>query len=537
FLFLFFSGCIALNFISSWLVLFMPLNFYVSLVITFLIALYLIFFQRNQVVLIFNNAGKISKISFTEYLYLSISLLLFLLLGSLKPVNSDTQIYHLQIIKWVSSYGIVPGIANLSPRFGLGSGWFNLISLLHIPFFKIENYSFLDTSFVSCFFLWLFHKYKFYRNENSSHSSSLSLYYFILFLYFMLDWQLFRDAANSTNYDFPVTAFIIIVISCLLEEIIIRKTDEPFSHLPILFSLTIISFKFSGIFILFPIGYYILQKKKLIYLLTSAAVGFFLLTPVLIKNYVVTGFPFYPYPLSIYKPDWQLPSALTEGIYRYILNSNRFYNFPFSAEPMENSPFYWIPFWYKGILTQHKILFFTTLASIFILSFTKPISGINYKQLRRLLIFIFLMLAGWFFSAPDPGRFGYGILLPVTFFTLAICTYKLFNPFFYTGILFCFSAGLIYYTYNRIPPMKKKPNYFFVPIEGDKPSYNTYFVNGVGIHIPEIINGNWNRRCYDIVLPCSCEENPYLQPRGKSLKDGFRMNPYPDSSFIKNYIY
>jgi len=538
FAFLFFSGCIILNFISSWLVLFVPLTFYLSLFLTLLLVLYLVVFERKQIGKIFTGGKKIyTALSVTEYFYLVIALLLFLVLGSLKPVNNDTQIYHLQIIKWLSEYGTVPGIANLSPRFGLGSGWFNLVSFLHIPFFKNEAYSFLNVAFVSWFFLWLFDKYKFYSEESTSYSSVLSVFYFALFLYFMLDWQLFRDAANSTNYDFPVTAFTVIIISYLLEGIMTEKTEERFSYVFVLFACTAVSFKFSGIFILFLAGFYILQKKKPIYLFSVAVICILILVPVLIKNYIITGYPLYPHPLSVYKPDWQLPKSLTEGIYRYILNSNRFYNSPFSADPMGSSPFYWVPFWYKGILIQHRIIFFAALAAIFVFFFTKPIGGINYRELRRLLFFILLMLIGWFFTAPDPGRFGYGILLPIAFLALSAFTNKLFKPRFYKMAIFCFSFVLIFYTFLKTSPLRKEPKYFFATIEGDRPPYKTYYLDGIGIHIPELINGNWNRRCYDIVLPCSCVENPYLQPRGKNLKDGFRMNPYPDSSFVKNYIY
>jgi hypothetical protein len=535
---LFFSGCIILNFVSSWLVLFAAINFYTLSFITIFLVVYLTLFRRQAVIEIFIGKKKIKE-PFTsgEFLYTGFSLLLFILLGSLKPVNNDTQIYHLQIIKWLSQYGAVPGVANLSPRLGLGSGWFNLISLLGIPLFKNQNYSFLNTSFVCWTFLWLLDKFKFYRKDKSSHAAILSLFYFTLFIYFMFDWQLFRDAANSTNYDFPVTAFMIIAISFLIEEIIKNKPVSTPSYIFLLFAFTIISFKFSGIFIVLLVSYYLLQNIKPVYFSYSLIIGLLILFPVFIKNYIITGYPLYPLPLNIDKPDWQLPVQLTEGIYRYILNSNRFYNAPFTAEPMGNSPFYWGPIWFSGILIQHKIIFIASIISIFALSFVKPIAGIDYRRLKYLMAALSLMLAGWFFTAPDPGRFGYGILLPVSLLCISIFLFRFVKPFFYNIILACLSLVLIYYTYQKGNFLIKEPRYLLVTVKGDQPPYKTKYINGVGINMPEIINNNWNRRCYDIDLPCSCEENPYLQPRGKSIKEGFRMYPQPDSSFAKNYIY
>lgn len=538
FSFLFFCGCITLNIFSSWWVLFAPLNFSTLLFITFFLITGLVVFGKNRILLFTKNRGNTkSTFSFTELIYITVSFTLFIVLGTLKPVNNDTQIYHLQIIKWFSEYGTVPGIANLSPRFGLGSGWFTLIGILEIPVFKIKNFSFLNVSFVCWTFLWLFDKYKYYRTDNSGNSKVLSLYYFALFIYFMVDWQLFRDASNSTNYDFPVTVFTIIIISFFIEEIFKGKLLENTPLLLFLFSFTIISFKFSGIFILILVCLYLLQKRKSTYFFSSAICGLFILLPVCIKNYIITGYPFYPLPLSINKPDWQLPSLLTKGIYRYILNSNRFYNAPFSAEPMENSPLYWVPIWFRGILIQHKLFFFIAVFSIIILSATKPIVSIEYRRLKYLMAALFLMLCGWFFTAPDPGRFGYGILLPVSFLCISMLFYRFIKPVFFTIFLAGLVLGMTYYIYQKGGGLIKEPQYFLLPQKEDLPPFKTKYINGISINVPEIIKGNWNRRCYDIDLPCSCEENPYLQPRGKTIDKGFRMYPEPDSLFAKNYIY
>jgi len=59
----------------------------------------------------------------------------------------------------------------------------------------------------------------------------------------------------------------------------------------------------------------------------------------------------------------------------------------------------------------------------------------------------------------------------------------------------------------------------------------------IDLHLVEIIHHNIDNRCYNTTLPCICQENPYLQPRGDSIRNGFRMTPYPDSAFIQNYKY
>lgn len=536
--FLFFGGCITLSFLCGWLVLFAPLNFDTLVIITVVGGAYLLFFKRDLISQSFKKIRERSQpTSFTNTFYIGISLLLFITLGALKPVNIDTQIYHLQIIKWLSQYGVVPGIANLSPRFGLASGWFNLISMLHIPLFKHQHFSYLNAAFVSWTFLWLFEKFNFHRKDNSPSGNTFSLYYFLLSIYFMLDWQLFRDAANSTNYDFPVNAFTVILISLVLEELIKKKVLENQTYLFLFFAFTIISLKFSGVFIIFLTIYYLLQKGVKGYFFSFLVFGILILLPVFIKNYIITGYPLYPLPLSIDNPDWQLPVQLTKGIYRYILNSNRFYNSPFTAELMESSPFYWFPIWFKGILIQHKIIFLASIISVILLLFRKPIPWLDNKRLKSLTLILLIMIAGWFFTAPDPGRFGYGVLLPTSFFCFALFTHKLASPAFYTISLILLSLVLSYYTYQKTFYLTKGPKFLLEPVTWDQTPFKTIYKKGMGIHIPEIINSNQSRRCYDIDLPCTCEENPYLQPRGNSLQKGFRMYPQPDSMFIKNYIY
>src|ERR1051326_4055576 len=132
--FLFFCGCIFISAVSAWLYLFAPLKFYYLTLLTATLLLYLFLFQRRKIFKLFS--GKQPGVtSILPVVFLCVSVLLFIVLSALRPVNGDTQIYHLQIIQWQNQYSVVPGIAILYPRFGLGSNWFDLISLFYWPVF------------------------------------------------------------------------------------------------------------------------------------------------------------------------------------------------------------------------------------------------------------------------------------------------------------------------------------------------------------------------------------------------------------------
>ena len=86
-------------------------------------------------------------------------------------------------------------------------------------------------------------------------------------------------------------------------------------------------------------------------------------------------------------------------------------------------------------------------------------------------------------------------------------------------------------------PLINNPENFIHTVSLDQPPLNKIYINGIEFKLPDYINNGWMRDCYNTDIPCIYQENKYLQPRGASLKDGFKMEPKPDSIFIRNYVY
>ena len=102
--------------------------------------------------------------------------------------------------------------------------------------------------------------------------------------------------------------------------------------------------------------------------------------------------------------------------------------------------------------------------------------------------------------------------------------------------LFISIAGVAYYSYNKMQTLVESPVHFLYPMTSDTPPYQNKEIEGMEVHVPEIINNGWDHRCFNTVLPCMPGDNPYIKPRGSSLKQGFKMMP-PDSAFLKQYLY
>lgn len=534
--FLFFSGLLIISLISSWLILFIPLTSNYFLIFSITLFIFLRFRFKNDI----NEIGKILKglnIRLSGLtLFITLAIILLLLLGTSKPVNPDTQLYHLQIIRWTNEYGVVPGMANIYPRLGLGSNWFNLISLFHIESFSHQNFTFLNTSTTIWFLLWLTGKYQYYVSSPQSKINKIfALFCFLLTTYFFFDWQLFRDTANSTSYDFIVTIIFIFCLSYITENILRKESLEKPSLYFIFISLSVISFKLSGVFIFVLILFYIINVKSTKFLFKTLALSIVLLIPILIKNYITTGYVLYPSLISVANPDWQMPATLARHFKEYIINSNRYYNHQLGfIDTFEKNHFNWIIFWFNGILFKHKLLLGLSLTSL-LLIFFDPLKSIITTRFKELIFVIWIMIAGWFFMAPDP-RFAFGFLLFAAFLPLSLWLGEKLSEKFYNVFFLILSIGILAYGYSKSNYLIKKPSHFIYPVENDTPPFLTLNIQGILVNEPEKINNNWNNRCFFTPLPCICEKNPYLRPRGNKLSNGFKMIE-PDSIFIKHYIY
>ena len=537
--FVFFSGIISLSIVTAWVFLWFPLNFTFLLLLTAALIAILLLFKKKEIKNAFKSFENSSSLSLLEISFIVVILLLFVLLGSIETVNRDTGIYHIQIILWTNEYAVVPGIANLFPRYGLGSNWFNLISSFRFPFLKNENFTYLNSTLAIWFFLWLFNNWRWHLNNFIHHLANkiFSLFYLLVILFCLLDWELFRDAANSTNYDFIATALTIIIIAWLIESILVKEINKSSSLFFIILCLSIIPFKLSGIFVLLLLLYFLIYNNQLNYWLQTVVVVFIILTPLLIKNYITTGYLLYPLTWSIFPPDWQVPAGMTDYLRNYIFTTNRFYNYyeiDYTRIPeLLNKP--WISSWFNGILIQHKIIFIASFSSLS-LFFFKNMLPIDYKKLKLLFILLFLMAFGWFITAPSP-RFGYGVLLFLAFFPFCYYAGFLFTPFIQRMIVIVIIAATSFYIYKKTLTFSENGNLLLYPVAPLNTNFKPISINGTNFYLPDKMNNMWMRKCNAIKLPCITQENNFLEPRGKNLKDGFRMKQQPDSTFIRNYNY
>jgi hypothetical protein len=143
------------------------------------------------------------------------------------------------------------------------------------------------------------------------------------------------------------------------------------------------------------------------------------------------------------------------------------------------------------------------------------------------MIFVLVFAAqllSWFFIAPD-ARFVYGCLLSGAII-FAVVLLNDSNLGFFNRVqpvlYFFLVAGVLFYGVSKARKNKSLLNMLW-PAELPAPPTREMLVDGIPVRIPEIILNNWNRRCYGTELPCLYILDPKLRARGKTIRQGFRL--------------
>ena len=134
-------------------------------------------------------------------------------------------------------------------------------------------------------------------------------------------------------------------------------------------------------------------------------------------------------------------------------------------------------------------------------------------------------MGSWFYIAPDP-RFVYGPLIAGVFFLFHSFT-RLLNTGIINKMTYVVTIILMLCTAPYIVYKQVKNNSFknwIVTAPLPQPAVTEKQIGGITVRIPDKINGNWNPRCYGTPLPCLYSIYPGLEPRGKTIREGFRIN-------------
>jgi hypothetical protein len=252
------------------------------------------------------RTNSYSEIYLSNLLPISL-LIIHLLYASQTIYLGDTGGYHFGLIKWLSEYGIVNGLAHLEPRFGFNSSWLALSALFNQGFLDGRSGGIINGYL---FFCCSYQIYLFYKNKTASIES----YFLIIALLLVLPYSLRSGVILSPSPDFPIH-----IIGPIAGFIVLKQGALAYKTLFLLAGLSF-NIKLSAVPLIIWIAYTYRSSffknwhKTILW-------GTFLVSPILLANFYSSGYPAYPSTVISFGSEWSLsteiPNQIKSAIYDY----------------------------------------------------------------------------------------------------------------------------------------------------------------------------------------------------------------------------
>ncbi|WP_061273046.1 LIC_10190 family membrane protein [Leptospira interrogans] len=517
-------GLSVTNTLVSLVSLFLPITILVLFIFLSFCFVFLYFERKNLKLLTF---GLIHK---NIIIIITFPFLLSALVFSLNPPFAyDSGLYHIQSIKWIQEYSVVPGLANLHGRFGFNPNIFTIFALTSLKeIFKQEIFS---VNFVIYSILVLHSINRIYKIlKQEGFTNSFLLHSIVLFLIL----EQFMSLSSPTPDLISIVLPLYILTNLPKNENGIHSKlnlENYFSS--IILSVYTISVKLATIplciLILLLIIRYKFDGKKLLIVIS---IIFLILLPWLIRNVILSGYLIYPFSaIDIFNFDWKVPlnAVVSEklSITGWARNPGEGYK-----EAAQMKFWEWFPIWWNTISKLNRLFIVISFLSpifIFIYSLFKKIK-IDF-QTFAILFTSWIGVIFWILLAPDI-RFGKAFLgvsaiSPLLYFNFKINFFpiiisKTSKQIILVFIFIIVSVFLINRrTYNRCKNFIRENSAFFVRPKKIEIPQNLEFkkiqMNDLEVFIPA--EGD---RCYDYEIPCMPYKNYSLILRGKTLQSGFK---------------
>lgn len=530
--------------------IFVPINWIASFF--FYIPASIVFFYIN-----FSSIKLFLKSIDKRVLFAILALIVIVSLFSMQECSrSDSCLYHLNTIRWLNEYSVVPGLGNLHSRLGFNQSYFvYCASIRFYPFFNDygKNIATSLLLLILCIELILTRKgldlvilgffhllpFSFYWTSSPNPDIASIILQLVMFRYMVNAGEAWNKAENreETFYSNIVMAVLMGVTSVTV------KLSNGFYAI----SLGIVAVTFA-----FKLGLDEVSKIKLrkALILTIMFVGTWL-----VRGYIQTGYPLFPVTIGGIDSEWTVSPEAAKIAEKSVYTFSRLLDYDFDSQLLKD--YKWLPKWIDGYvnpfpvnmkekddpnLKRSAVKFLALIHPntlqkfgygmavclllsliIFIVSMVKSGSYI-FKNCRWLLALLFaavFALMCWFFTAPDP-RFSNALCLIM----LAIC-FKL---------LMIASPSLSVSTKYRnlivlIPFLSYFMAYFVVLGSG------VYELTGLkvsvakelptrttdsGLEVTLIYENEWPFDNY-LISNYATEFNSRLRLRGKTFQEGFTV--------------
>lgn len=504
-------GLAAINTVTTVASLFVPINVYTAAVLA-VCTLPLLYVSRNDIGQLF-TPGETEKTA----LMWSFPFILIAFTVSLGPPRPyDTGLYHLQTIKWIEEYAVVPGLANLHGRFGFNPNIFTFLAATSLADICKQEIFSVNFTIYSILVLHFIRKIQSLFREHGI--TNILLFNLIILVDILFSLQ---------NLSSPSPNFITAVLPLFILSSAADRHEETGlkGYVPIIILCAYVLTVKLAMLPLMLLALLLIIKHRREYrtigwLFAGVAV---IMLPWLTRNFILTGWLVYPFPsVDLFSFDWQVPAASVIEEKMHVTGwARRPGELHLAAAQMNMSE--WFPLWWKRIFIEHKILFTAALAAPVAALVSRFISNNRtgyYAWAVTGTSFIGVLF--WLLLAPAI-QFGEPFLVTAALSPLLVREFTISKQkwgsrrlpaVLYLTVILLVGIQAKKITRFDLDQIILKPQPLKVP---QGVGFTAYTSGGVTIFAPTI-----GDRCYDHAVPCTPYPDSSVVPRSTTLQSGFR---------------
>ncbi|WP_440613966.1 LIC_10190 family membrane protein [Candidatus Pelagibacter sp. HIMB1748] len=477
----FIYGLLFLTIIAIFLNLFFPLKYFSLLILLTGFIIFIRFFWTRSY-------------QFNLNLLLLVSLFVVFISHG-QGISYDSQLYHLQILQQSLNNKSIFGIGNLQPHYAMNSSWHSMLGILNL---KLIHTNFIYLANLVLLIILINESLIKFLNKNKL----LSNYFLLLSVLYILFYSMVHPYGNGTmlnslgspEVDIPAAILFLITIYLLITYH--EKKDKDLLKLILISSFLVVTIKISYIGIILVTLYTIFYIKKNFFLYDKINwILFFGCIFWLFKSFIYSGCFIFPISFTCTSFFWSVdindvksysyivqsfardtPLRLNFTNFDYTLNSWQWF-FPWIKEYFLKTEFLFVSFLLVSILTSYFVFLFIHLKYKLIV--------LKKNFYFHLYIILIINILIWM-RAPEI-RFGYGSIISLTCFCLAILLFKnskknLFNKkILWNYIILVTFVSL---TFKNINNFKSFSDISFVRNFENSNFKNIYNTNGYRIYQP-----------------------------------------------------
>ncbi len=512
--------CLSLLF-ALWTSLFLPLGItsqivYILIVVGVLLAL----FCKKKLVL-----PRLQRPNSWLTLVLIALVFLLIFINSLnRPTNPDSGIYHAQTIRWIESYPVVPGLANLHTRLGFNSSWLVVNALFSFhQIFPQSLHCLPGFLFVVVCAALLQKGAAAYRQ-----GKIVPALFGLLAVAFLLETNI--GQASSPGTDLPAILLMVLLTFLWINQEWEAAQNALGGIVMVFLTFTVITIKLSAapiaLLTLIVLFRFLRQKQR------QALRWFFLLAglvfiPWCARSVMLTGYLVYPIPFpDLFSVDWKIPAEHLRIEQAVIRAWGRMPGLPF--EQVNRLAFLaWAKPWFYDFSFNRRILValaFLSPVAFLPLAFRAVRAVVSRAAIKPLLfggLFLYAGIVYWVLSAPDI-RFGYTFIIPLVSLMVSLVLIvplavlkkpaMLYHAVLMVSVLF--TAQILVRSVNPVIIRQQ------VVSPADYPNLPTYPCE---IYNKTILCAELYHECWYAPFPCIPTPKPQAVMRGEDFGSGFRL--------------